>query len=162
VGNREHPLPHRDIGWEDVLHQVRRALGHPSAAAVRTEAAALAAERHEPLERAVAAAHTGEAMSEDPTAKELPELVGDERRQANTVGTLAYYRREIVPVPTDDTVEHARRRRARDVDAAHGVGAERMECQPKLPGTYRRSVSFVSSGIVLLPGLSSWVARHHA
>ena len=66
--DREHPLPHRNAGREDVLDYVCGALGHPPAATARAEAASLAAEGHPSLEGAVFAAHASKAMRQHPAA----------------------------------------------------------------------------------------------
>lgn len=87
--DREHPLAHGDVGWEDVLDEMCRALGHAPSAAARTEAPPLTGEGEQAFERAVAPANPGEAMGQHPSAEELPELVDDECRQPDTVGVLA-------------------------------------------------------------------------
>lgn len=93
-----------------MLNEVRSALGHAPAATARAEAAPFAAERHEPLERAVGAPHPREAVRQDATAQELPELVDDERGQPDAVGPVADVCGDVAPVPLDDAVEHARGR----------------------------------------------------
>ncbi len=105
MGDRQHPVAHGHVGRDDVLHQVRRPLGHPPPAAARTEAAALARERHEPPKRAVATAYPGEPVRQDPAAQELPELGGNERRQATPVGALRDRREEVGQMPANHPVE---------------------------------------------------------
>jgi hypothetical protein len=119
-------LSHGDVGREDVLDEMGGALGHAPAAAARAETAALAAERHEPLERAVGTPHPREAVRQHAAAEELSELAHDERGQPDAVGPVADVGGEVAPVPADDAVERPRRRGARDIDAAHGVRSQRM------------------------------------
>src|SRR6185369_15163449 len=64
--DREHPLAHGDVGWEDVLDEMCRALGHAPSAAARTEAPPLTGEGEQAFERAVAPANPGEAMGSTP------------------------------------------------------------------------------------------------
>jgi hypothetical protein len=55
------------------------------------------------------------------TAEEFPELGGDERWQATPISTGIDGGEEIGEVRAHHTVEHARRRRPRHVDAGHAV-----------------------------------------
>jgi hypothetical protein len=84
VWQGEDPLPHGDIR-EDVVHEVRRALGHPPAAATGAEAAPLAGERDQPLGPAGVAPEPGEAAGKEAAAQERIELRLDEPRQPLTV-----------------------------------------------------------------------------
>ena len=68
VRQRQDPLSNRDIR-DDVVHQVRGALGHAPAAAARTEPSALARERDQALGLAPDAPEPGEPASEE-TARE--------------------------------------------------------------------------------------------
>jgi hypothetical protein len=127
MGNGEHPLPHG--------HQVRGALGHAPAAARGAEAPPLTRERQQPFERAITAPDPGEAVRQHPAVEELPELADDERWQPNPVRAVPDRRREVGPVPADDAVEHARRRRARDVDA----GRRERQVAGRVPARDARS-----------------------
>ena len=107
VREREDPLSHRD-GRQDVVHQVRGALGHPPAPAARAEAATLTREEDQALERAVPAAHPREAVGQHPAGQELAELPRDELGQPGAIGTIRRGAQKLVQVLTDDGVEHAR------------------------------------------------------
>jgi hypothetical protein len=87
-GQREHPLPHRDLG-QDPVHQVRGRVGHAPPAARRAEAAALAGERDDPVESALVAVHADEALGEDAAAEESPELALDEAGHRALAGLRA-------------------------------------------------------------------------
>src|SRR5207249_641107 len=63
VRQREHPLAYGDVR-QDVIDEVGGLLGHPPAATTGTEAASLARERHEALERAILAPNAREARGE--------------------------------------------------------------------------------------------------
>ena len=60
VRQTQNPLPHGHV-WEDVVHQVRGALGHPSAAATRAKPPSLTREGHQPIQTAGGTAKPGEA-----------------------------------------------------------------------------------------------------
>jgi hypothetical protein len=119
--DREHPLSHGHVGREHSIHQVRGALGHAPPATARTEAAAFARKRQQPLERAVPAAHAREAVRQHPTPEILLELGKDERRQPHPLGLCVERRHEGGEMRPHDAVEHAGRRRARHVDPAHAA-----------------------------------------
>ena len=116
VRNREHPLADGDVGGQHVVDEVHRALGHPPPPAARTDRAALARERDQPLERTVPASYAGEAVSEHSAAEKLPELVDDEAGHPTAVRFGVQGREEFDEVRADDAVEHTRRRRAGNVD----------------------------------------------
>ena len=87
-----HPLANRHMR-DDVLDQVRRSLRHAPRAARGTKPPALAAECHQLVVAAVAAAQAQEAVRQDAALDALErtgvELVFDEGRQARTCGGLA-------------------------------------------------------------------------
>ena len=70
VGQAQHPLAYWNVR-QDAAHQTRGALGHPPAAAARAEAAALARERDQSLERAVATAEPREAVRQHAARQEV-------------------------------------------------------------------------------------------
>ena len=119
--DREHPLSDGHVGWQHMIHEVRRAFGHPPSAATRTDRPPLAREGHEPLERALPAPDAREAMGQHPAAKELPELVDDEAGKATAVRLCVHGGEELGEVRAHDAVEHARRRRSGDVDGSHAI-----------------------------------------
>ena len=106
-----------------MIDQMRRALGHPAAPAARAEAAPFARKGEQPLEPAGAAAHPGEPVRQHPAAHELVELGAHEGRQPDTVRPRFQGGGERGKMRAHDAVEHARRRRARHVDAALHGGA---------------------------------------
>jgi hypothetical protein len=79
VRQAQHPLAHWDMR-QDAIHETRGTLGHAPPSAARTEAAALARERNQPLESAVTTAEPCEAMRQDAAREEIPELSLDELR----------------------------------------------------------------------------------
>ncbi len=118
VRDREHPLADGDV-----IDEVHRAFGHSPPPATRTDRAALAGERDQPLERTVPASDAGKAVSEHAAAEKLPELVDDEAGHATAVRRSIHSREERGEVGADDAVEHPGRRRAGDVDGSrHAFG----------------------------------------
>ena len=83
------PLAHRHVR-DDLVHQVRRRLRHVPGTARRAEPAPLAAECHQLVVAAVAAAQAQEAVSQDAAFKEGFELVLDELRQIGVSGGLSF------------------------------------------------------------------------
>jgi hypothetical protein len=79
--------------------------GHAAAATARTEASALARERHETLERAVCTPEPREAMGQDPAREELAEFLLDEARQAVSVAPVGGLPQEGLQMFADDGVE---------------------------------------------------------
>ena len=122
VRDREHPLSDGHVGRQHVIDEMRRALGHPPSPAARANRAPFARERYQPLERAVPAPHTGEAMGQYPAAKEFPELVHDEPGETTAVRLRVDSGEELGEVRAHDAVEHARGRRSRRVDSSHAIG----------------------------------------
>ena len=83
---------------------MRGALGHAAAAAARTEAAALARERHEALGVTLGALKPREAAGPDAAGEEVTELLLDKRRQSAAIGIGgAQKRRKMV---AHESVEH--------------------------------------------------------
>ena len=78
-GERDHPLPLRDLG-QDVVHQMRRALGHPAPPARRTEAATLAREGHQEVRAAGEAVEAAEAVGQDAAGEVAAQLALDVQR----------------------------------------------------------------------------------
>ena len=85
-GQREHPLAHGGLG-QHAQGEVRRGVGHASASARGTEAAALAGEGHESLAGAGLAAHPHEAVSKNSAREKGPELALDETRHGSLAGS---------------------------------------------------------------------------
>ncbi len=81
-GQRQHPLPHGDLG-QHAVDEVCGGVGHAAAAARRAEAAALAREGHDALASAGVAAYAHEAVGEDPQREERPKLAFDEARHGS-------------------------------------------------------------------------------
>jgi hypothetical protein len=89
-----------------VIDKVSGPLGHPAAAATRTEAAALARERDEPVEAAVAAAKPREPAGKPSTLKKVPELLLDEAGQAFPAAQAGGLRAKSLEMIAHDLVEH--------------------------------------------------------
>jgi len=88
-GKAQYPLSNRGPR-EHVVDEMRRALGHPAAAAARAEAAAFAGERNQPIGATVSTAKPGKPMREHAAAHESLELALHEQRARRT------YERKIV------------------------------------------------------------------
>jgi non-ribosomal peptide synthetase component F len=82
------------------------ALGHPAAAATRTEPPPLAGERHQVLTGAALAPKARHAALEGATHQELPELPLDELREARAVARLRGRAQESLQMHADDLMEH--------------------------------------------------------
>lgn len=72
----------------------------------RVEAAPLAGEGHEALERAVGASQSREAVVEHAAREELAELLPDEPGQAAAVAAIRAFAEEWLQVLPNDGVEH--------------------------------------------------------
>jgi hypothetical protein len=110
----EHPLSHGHLR-PDVIHEVRRALGHATSATGRTEPAPLAREGHEPLRAAARAAKPREPTGVPSTPQERVELVVDETRQPLAIAELRRLGPKRVVVVAHDLVQDRRGRVARRV-----------------------------------------------
>ena len=105
IGQGEHPLAHRHLRQE-VVNEGGGVLRHSPPSPARAEAATLAREGHEPLERTGRTSQPREAYGEDPAAEEVTELVLDKGRQAVAVSAIRGGAQEGLPVLTNDGVEH--------------------------------------------------------
>jgi hypothetical protein len=97
-------LAHRHL-WQHLVDERGGAFGHPSASTARAEAASLAREGQEALERAVGAPQPGESMGEDSAGEELAELLLDEAGQAMSVAPVGGFPQEGLQMFADDGVE---------------------------------------------------------
>ena len=129
VRHGEHPLAHRDGGQHGV-DEVRRLLGHATAAAARADGPRFTGERHEALEPARVAPDAGEAPVERATAEEVPELALDKARHPDAVGGGGRLREEALEVRAHDLVEHGPGRRPWRVDPRQHAAAQPMPCRP--------------------------------
>ena len=75
-GERDHPLPQRDLG-QDVDHQMRRRLGHPTPPTGGAEAAPFAREGHREVCAAGEAVEAAEAVGQDAAGEVASELALD-------------------------------------------------------------------------------------
>lgn len=107
----EHPLAHGDKR-EDVIHQMRRALGHSPAAAAWTEGPSLTREGDQTIETAAGTLKTGEPPGEPPAAQKSLELLLDERGQAVALPSARGVGAKGMVVIAHDLIEHALSRRA--------------------------------------------------
>ena len=123
----QHPLPYGD-GWKDVVHHVRRVLGHPSCAAARTEAPPFAREGDQPVGAACGAPKPRKPACQPAAAQIRPKLLVNESRQAfpiSDAGRLSAKRLEMIP---NHPIQHALLGTPRPVavrragHAAHGAG----------------------------------------
>ena len=84
----------------------RGAFGHAAPATAWAEAASLAGERQQMLERTVRTPKPRETMAQDATREELAELLLDEAGQAMSVAAVRDFPEEGFEVLADDGVEH--------------------------------------------------------
>jgi hypothetical protein len=97
-----------------VIGQVGGSLGHPAAAATRTERS-LAGKRDQPVEAAVATAKPREPAGEPATLQKVPELLLDEAGQAFPVAQAGGLRAKGLEVIAHDLVERTLRGTSRFV-----------------------------------------------
>ena len=81
VRQAQHPLAH-GYPRQHLIDEARGALRHAPAAAARAEAATLAGERHESLERALPAPEAGEAVRQHTTGEKILEVLQFESADA--------------------------------------------------------------------------------
>ena len=130
-------MAHRDIG-KDVVHPVGGPLGHPPAAATRTEGAALTGKGDQPIQPAVTAAEPREPAGEPATPKNAAKLGLDEPRQPVPVPEARGLCAERLEVVAHDLVQQTVRRRPRRVlwggqghaprGGGHRAGDDATEC----------------------------------
>ena len=106
VRQAQDPLANGDDG-EHVIDQVRRALGHPAAAAARTHRPALAGKRYQPVQPAAGTPKSGEAPGKEPAAQEAAKLFLDEPRQPVPVGDPRRLGPKRLEVIAHHPVQHA-------------------------------------------------------
>ena len=105
-----------------VIDEMRRALGHPPAAATRTDGPALTGKRHQVIEPALSTAKPREPAGEEAAAEKPPELLLDKPRQGVALIDASRLGPERLEVIADHLMEHALRGRLRRVvwgGAAH-------------------------------------------
>jgi hypothetical protein len=73
LGQRQHPLPHRDLR-KHMVHQMRGGLRHAPGIAGRTDAPALAGVGNQKIMPAAATTGAGKAMRQDPTLQILAQV----------------------------------------------------------------------------------------
>ncbi len=129
----EHPLPYRHTR-EHGVDEVRRLRGHPPPAAARAEPAALARERDEPLERAVATPDAREAARQDAAGEELAQLALDEVGEASAVVAKGRLAQELLEVIADDPMQELRLSHARLI----AVGRHGRRKKHGMPGLMSR------------------------
>ena len=98
------PLPHGYVG-KHAIEQVSGSFGHPTATAARTERAAFARKRDEPVEAAVAAVKSREPAGQPPALQKVSELLLDEAGQPFTVAQAGGLRAKGLEVLAHDLVE---------------------------------------------------------
>ena len=96
---RQHPLAYRHA-WDDLVDQVRGALGHAPRAARGAKPAPLAGERHQLLVRAVSAANAQESVRQNPAFEKGLKLVSDKLRQARAGPGLDLGEERLQMLPT--------------------------------------------------------------
>lgn len=112
---RQHPLPYGHVR-KHILDQVGGALGHPPAAAARTEAAPLGGKSYKPLVPARRTSKSGEASCEASTRQKVFECPLHKPREALPVTSLRGLRAKRLVVIADNPVEYLLIRAARPID----------------------------------------------
>ncbi|MEX2663770.1 MAG: hypothetical protein WD227_17690 [Vicinamibacterales bacterium] len=119
-----------------MIDQVGSAFRHPPAITTRTEPAALARKRNEPVQAAVAAAKPREPARQEPAPEEVPKRALDERREAVAVAQTGRLGQEGLEVILHDPVKDAaggttgfvaRGRPGHPVDEAEGVPTSQLD-----------------------------------
>jgi len=85
-------LADRDV-WNDVVHQMRCRIGHPSPSARRAYASGLAGERHDAVQPAGVASDPKEAPGEHTAIEKRSKLLLDEARHLPLVIPLGRQKR---------------------------------------------------------------------
>jgi hypothetical protein len=124
IRERQHSLAHRHP-WQHLVDEKGGAFGHAAPATARTEAAPLAAEREQMLERTVRAPKPREPVARDPTPKVCLELTLNEPRQPRAFAIPARLSEERWEVRLDGPVEHR----------VLGLAAL-VRCPPMAPGPH--------------------------
>jgi len=120
----EHPLAHGDRR-EDVIHQMRGAVGHPAAAAAWAEAAPLAGKGHEAVQTARAASESREATGQKSARQELAKFLLDEPGEPFAAARTLGLGQERLEMFQHDPVQRALRGRLRFVGGgSQGHGGE--------------------------------------
>jgi hypothetical protein len=101
--------------WKHMVDEMRRALGHPAAAAARAEAAAFTGERNQPIGATVGTAKAREPMREHAAANEALKLALHEQGGATLVLTSIELPKKGLKVLADDAMEHPMLRSATHV-----------------------------------------------
>jgi hypothetical protein len=99
----QHPLPDRHLG-KHVVDQMCRAFRHPPRATARTEAPALARERHQPVRAAGAAPEPRESRRQATAGQKLAKLALDKRGQPLSLPASARSRAQRLEVIADEAL----------------------------------------------------------
>ena len=143
---------------------MRGALGHPPAAAARTDRPPLTGKRHEAIEPAPAAVKPGEAAREEAAAEKPAELLLDEPRQRVPFVDAGGVGPERLEMIADHLIQHALRGRLRRVvwgGAAHTSDVAKRA--PQGPSRDLRANPWPSAGRAVQPRRSARGDRgiHH-
>jgi hypothetical protein len=130
---------------EYVIHEVRRALGHPAATTGRTKAASLAGERHQAAMVARVALEAREPVGKAAAGQKLAKLAFHEAWQSFALAEGGCLRAERLEVVADDAVEHGVHRSAgliRDGWREARPVTRRPACQRRSSRIWRESPRF--------------------
>ncbi len=115
VRQAEHPVAYGHVR-QDVIDQVRRALGHTSSATARAEPTAFAGEGDQPVESTAGAVEPCETAGQPAAAEEVAKGLLDELRQALAVAQRRRLGAERLEVLTHNVVQHGVARRPLLID----------------------------------------------
>ncbi len=118
----EHPLSHRGIHREDIVHQARRRVRHPPTGARGAKAPSLAGVTHLPALAAVIAPDSHKTIRQNPTLHVVPQLAFHVPRQPEVrrLGLL----QERLQMLDERAVQHLPLRLAPEVDELCPVGID--------------------------------------
>jgi len=129
VRQREHPLPHRDIG-EDVVDEMGGPFGHAPSTAARAHRPPLAREGDQTVGATGATSKPSEPAREPAASQKAPELLLDEAGQPFSIaqaGRLGAKGLEVLPALASDRFPESNRHGGHDEDGIRERSRDSIE-----------------------------------